>query len=408
MNTQKNRIIGLDVARAVAIIGMTADHFGPASWAPWVMGWPSILFAFLSGISMALMTSRGLATGVPMSRIRRRIAIRGLILLVIGILLASAGPDMIIVLATLGASFLLCTTLVSLSGPTLVALGTAGMFVLPQLSYWLRQNVFPMTGDELAVVPRLDHLTSVEGAGVALRALLLDGMYPTLTWLPVIVLGMGVMTVGVDGMKRIVWLSVGAGAAVASSIFSWIMVARFDITPMMMQFMGLPLRDLADATETSVFGAWRMYSASMGTTSSAGELLLNGAHSGSTPDLLLNTGISLVLVAVCLYAGDLLGQWTFPLAALGSCAFTVYVGQALVSAAINHWLPDVHDEPGLSLLPLVFYLGTSLAFCMIWKRFFRRGPLEQAMHVASTWERRRSERSEAEATQPAQAEKTSV
>lgn len=384
MKTQKNRIIGLDVARAVAIIGMTADHFGPASWAPWVMGWPSILFAFLSGMSMALMTSRGLATGVPTSGIRRRIAVRGLILLVIGILLASAGPDMIIVLATLGASFLLCTALVSLSGPTLLTLGTAGMFILPQLSYWLRRDVFPMTGDELAVVPRLDHLTSLEGAGVALRALLLDGMYPTLTWLPVIVLGMGVMTVGVDGVKRVLWLIIGAVSAVVSSVVTWVAVACFDIQPLMMQFMGMPLRDLADATDTSVLGAWRMYSASMGTTSSTGELLLNGAHSGSTPDLLLNTGISLVLVSVCLWAGDVLGRWVFPLAALGSCAFTVYAGQALVSAAINHWLPDVHDEPGVSLLPLACYLGISLVFCMVWKRFFRRGPLEQVMHVAST------------------------
>lgn len=390
MNTQKTRIVGLDLARAVAIVGMTADHFGPASWAPWMTGWPSILFAFLSGMSMALMTGRGLATGVPVPQIRRRIAVRGLILLLIGILLASAGPDMIIVLSTLGASFLLCTALVSLSGPALLALGAAGTVVLPQLSYWLRQNVFPMTGDELAVVPRLDHFTSLEGIGVAVRALLLDGMYPTLTWLPVIVLGMGVMTVGVDGTKRAIWLFVGAVAAVTSGVFTWVVVTVFDVRPMMMQLMDLPLRDLADATDTTVFGAWRLFSTSMGSTSSAGDLLLSGAHSGSTPDLLLNTGISLVLVTLCLWAGDYLGRWAFPLAALGSCAFTVYVGQASASAAINHWLPDVRDEPGVSLLPLACYLGISLVFCMVWKRYFRRGPLEQAMHTASTWQRRPS------------------
>lgn len=389
VHTRKNRIIGLDVARAVAVIGMTADHFGPAAWAPWLTGWPSILFAFLSGTSMALMTGRGLAAGVPTSQIRRRIAVRGLILLVVGVLLASAGPDMIIVLATLGTSFLLCTALVSLSGPALLALGAAGTVVLPQLSYWLRRNIFPLTGDELAVVPRLDHLTSVDEAGVALQALLLDGMYPTLTWLPVIVLGMGVMTLGVDGAKRLRWSATGLAAVLASCAVTWVAYVRFDVQPLMMQYMDLPLRDLAEATGTGTFGAWRMYSTSMGTTSSAGELLLNGAHSGSTPDLLLNTGISLVVMCACLWAGDLLGRWLFPLAALGSCAFTVYVGQAVVSAGINHWLPDVHDEPGVSLLPLTCYLGISLVFCTVWKHFFRRGPLEQAMHTASTWNPRR-------------------
>lgn len=388
VNTKKNRIAGLDIARAVAIVGMTAEHFGPASWAPWTLGWPSLLFAFLSGMSMALMVRHGLAVGVPLSQMRRRIMIRGAILMIVGLLLASAGPSMIIVLATLGASFLLCSMLISLSGPVLLAVGTTGMFVLPQLSYWLRHNVFPSNGDQSGVVPNLGHFTSMEGAEVALRALLLDGMYPTITWIPVIIVGMGVMTVGVDGIKRIVWLCLGAGAAAASGIFTWVMVTRFDVQPIMLKFTGMSLRELADASGTNVIGAWRAAGVAYGTTSTTDDLLLDGAHSGSTPDLLLNIGISLVIIVVCLYVGELLGLWLFPLSALGSCAFTVYVGQALVSAAINHWLPDLNDESGVSLLPFALYLIIPVAFCIIWKSFFRRGPLEQAMHAASTWERR--------------------
>lgn len=383
MEKQHNRIIGLDVARAVAIIGMTIDHFGPATWAPWVMGWPSILFAFLSGMSMALITRHGLSAGVAMSRIWQRIAIRGLILLVIGVLLASAGPDMLIVLTTLGISFLLCTMLVSLRGPTLLALGATGMFVLPQLAHWLRQNVFQMTGDELGVVPRLEHFTSVDGAGIALRAVLLDGMYPALTWLPVIVFGMGVMTIGVDGAKRILWLIVGTASALVSCVFTWVMYTYFDVRPSMLEAMGLPLDDLAETSDSSVFAVWRTFSSSMGTTNTSGDLLLNGAHTGSTPELLLTTGLSLVIIALCLWAGDLFRRGVFPLTALGSCAFTVYTGHALASAAINHWLPDIHDEPGTSLLPVTCYLGISLVFCVVWKHYFRRGPLEQVMHLAS-------------------------
>lgn len=379
-----SRITGLDIARAVAIAGMTADHFGPASWAPWLTGWPSLLFAFLSGMSMILITDSGLARGLSLAAIRRQIAVRGVILTVVGVLLASAGPDMIIVLSTLGVSFILCTALIGLSGRTLLITGVVGMFTLPQLSYWLRQHVFPVTGDEIGFVPRLEHFRTLDGTGNAVRALLLDGMYPVITWLPVIVLGMAVMRLGIDGPRRKVIAVAGLVSAAASAVFTWVMVSVFDVEPTILKFAGLSLRDLADQTGTSVISAFRTISSGMGTTAGAGELLLNGAHTGSTPDLLFHTGIALVVVAVSLWVGDLAGKWAYPLTALGSCAFTVYTGQALASAVINHRFPEVNDAPGDTLVPLAWYLGVSLVFCMVWKLFFRRGPLEQVMASAST------------------------
>lgn len=384
LTTKKRRIIGLDIARAVAIVGMTADHFGPAAWAPWVSGWPSLLFAFLAGMSMILMTNSGLARGLDLSMIRRQVAIRGAFLVVVGVLLASAGPDMIIVLTTLGTAFILCTALLGLSGRALLSIGVIGMLTLPQISFWLRQHLFHATGDEIAIVPRISHFGSFDGAGIAARALFLDGMYPVITWFPVIVVGMAVMKIGINGVKRLGILVAGISSVVVSSLFTWVMVTHYDIQPMMLRYLGMDLRQLSEATGVSVVEAWRSYSSGMGTTTTAGDLLLNGAHTGSTPDLLLHTGISLVIVALCLWIGDLLGKWAYPLVALGSCAFTVYVGQALVSAAINHWFPSVHDEPGLTMVPLACYLGVPLLFCMVWKQFFPRGPLEQVMFMAST------------------------
>lgn len=44
---EMKRILGLDIARAVAILGMLADHFGPPWLMNWFQGWPSLMFAFL-------------------------------------------------------------------------------------------------------------------------------------------------------------------------------------------------------------------------------------------------------------------------------------------------------------------------------------------------------------------------
>src|SRR3954465_1671108 len=61
------RVAGLDVARALAVVGMFGAHVGavradvdvsPASWSGVVNGRASILFAVLAGLSIALLSGR--------------------------------------------------------------------------------------------------------------------------------------------------------------------------------------------------------------------------------------------------------------------------------------------------------------------------------------------------------------
>lgn len=94
------RVVGVDVARAVALIGMFAAHllYLEGVVGEVVYGFPSALFPFVSGISMALMAERGARPA--------HFVVRGALLLVLFGLLLLIPTDIIIVLGVLGASMI--------------------------------------------------------------------------------------------------------------------------------------------------------------------------------------------------------------------------------------------------------------------------------------------------------------
>lgn len=103
------RIHGFDLARALAIIGMMTAHLGPSQ--PWVSalsnGFPSALFAVLAGVSLSLMHAKADAAGSPdLSATRHRTLIRGVILVALGMVLATIQSAIAVVLASIGAIYL--------------------------------------------------------------------------------------------------------------------------------------------------------------------------------------------------------------------------------------------------------------------------------------------------------------
>ena len=364
------RILGLDIARAVAILGMLADHFGPPWLMNWVQGWPSLMFAFLSGISLSLMWKR-----YP----RSSIVIRGLVLTVLGVFLGSLGADMMIILSTLGISFLLAALVIGARPKRLIGGSVAAIIVMPVVSFALRMFVFLPAGDEAGVFPRLDHFTSLEGIHMAVQGVLLDGIYPVATWLPVIGLGVGIGKLGIADMNRGRMALAGLGSAAASAAVALGALAC-RIKPAMLAMMD-PQDIGIDHIGPDNF---RLILSGLGTPMAPADLLFNDAHTGTMGDVALCVGISLMLLAGCLWLGDRFGTALYPLIATGSCALTVYVGQVLASAGINRWLPDVTDVGAENLVPFAAYAGTAVVFCSLWKLYFRRGPLEEALHFVST------------------------
>ncbi|MDK8614932.1 heparan-alpha-glucosaminide N-acetyltransferase domain-containing protein [Corynebacterium pseudodiphtheriticum] len=107
------RFDGIDLARGLAIVGMVFAHLGPTGFDGGVVadytstafaGYPSALFAVLAGVSLGLFHERGADDPV---RTRLATLVRGVILLVAGTLMSMVQSTIAIVLSTIAVIYLL-------------------------------------------------------------------------------------------------------------------------------------------------------------------------------------------------------------------------------------------------------------------------------------------------------------
>jgi len=159
-----SRIHGLDLARALAIIGMMAAHMGPEHFL--TDGFPSVLFAVLAGVSLGIISSR--ASSLPDARFR--LLTRAVILVAIGVLLAALQSYILIVLIAIGVSYILLLPVLGWDTRWLAVL-LAALVVLG-----------PLVGAAQTVVT-LDWSSEF-------FADLLYGSYPIAAWLAYTLLGM--------------------------------------------------------------------------------------------------------------------------------------------------------------------------------------------------------------------------
>ncbi|GMA34444.1 heparan-alpha-glucosaminide N-acetyltransferase domain-containing protein [Demequina litorisediminis] len=131
--TAASRIDGLDLARGLAVLGMVGAHVGDQDAWPWLAvthGFPSALFAVLAGVSMTLMmTSRGRVRVADVTpdharRTRIRIAVRGAMLVVMGLALALLGTPVVVILVNLGVMFWLTLPVLRVRTAWLLALAS--------------------------------------------------------------------------------------------------------------------------------------------------------------------------------------------------------------------------------------------------------------------------------------------
>ncbi len=139
------RILGLDVARGLAILGMAGAHIGeteafewmdPATWTDLVHGRSSILFALLAGVSIALMTGRSvLPERERLPSIRLNLVGRGAVIFLIGLALEMLNTPIAVILTLYGILYvavipflrwrpwqlLLGAAVLALVGPALLA-----------------------------------------------------------------------------------------------------------------------------------------------------------------------------------------------------------------------------------------------------------------------------------------------
>jgi len=103
---KRPRILGLDIARGLAIVGMIYLHLGHPLWQAKVIlsGLPAALFAVIAGVTMMLIWTN--ATARATTQTIAKLAARGALITLIGLALLPAGGEIQVVLVVLGATML--------------------------------------------------------------------------------------------------------------------------------------------------------------------------------------------------------------------------------------------------------------------------------------------------------------
>lgn len=380
-SVRSQRIAGIDVARALAVLGMITVHTGMGVLAPQYLapftGRASVLFAVLAGVSLALL-SGGAAVhrGDTLRSDRRGIVIRGALLFVLGIALMLLGTPVVVILATYAVLFWVVTPLLAWSWQHVALLAAVTALVAPVVSFLVRGWVLPPT-DTLGGTVTLDAFMSLDGALASLRILLIDGMYPVLTWIPFVLAGLAVGRWGAG--RKGAWpplLGVGSLLAVAGYGGSYLALHAFGMKAALVQ----GLDELQPGAGNELFTFFAQHGM-MGTVSTHDWrwLFIAFPHAGTPFDILGSTGVAITVIAASIafarFAPRLL---VAPLSALGRMPLTVYAGHIVAL-----WLLTITGTLSLSGFQYALFLAVPLAAAWAWSLFFSQGPLERLLSRAS-------------------------
>ncbi|WP_408612785.1 DUF418 domain-containing protein [Glycomyces luteolus] len=381
------RLVGVDLARALAVFGMYIVHVGPmlsttsgvGSWVRYMAdGHSSVLFATLAGFSLMLIAGRKEPKiGLAGRKAKARIAIRAVVLLAFGTLLARLYGDVIII-GFYGVYFLVAMMFLKLSAKTLAITAAALAVVGPQLAFLMRPL---LSGSFQQAVDAYDPLEKLSGVGVI--DLLFTGFYPTIPWIAFVVAGMALGRVDLSApanQRRLAAL--GAGLTAVAYGLSLLLAGKG------------ALRSMAEDGSSS--GSWSgsgseswsgsskppMDSGSFDYRPSVRELFVAGPHSGTTFDIVGSVGIAILVIVGATFLMDRLPRLRrlmTPIVAVGTMSLTAYVGHFVVMSSFS--LPGGGVRG--SWVPVLTLILGAVVFAAIWSRFFKRGPLEYLLNLAT-------------------------
>src|SRR5690606_20650123 len=146
------RIFGLDVARGLALLGMFVAHTVVGGDEKLVDGRSSILFATVAGVSLGLLTGGSSPPASRRGELRIAIAIRGLLLVIVGVLLTLLEPPLAGILAAYGVAFLVLVPALFLPRTVLLAVAFVGTVAAPPIVAAIVEAV-PLASIPLTVQP---------------------------------------------------------------------------------------------------------------------------------------------------------------------------------------------------------------------------------------------------------------
>ncbi|MHA6695664.1 DUF418 domain-containing protein [Homoserinimonas sp. A520] len=328
MRVRAPRIVGIDVARGLAVLGMFVAHTFPQETDQELIvdGRSAILFATLAGVSLGLLTGGENPDRSWRRAARRGVTIRALFLFLLGIALTMLPSHIAIILDYYGVMF---------------ALMIPALF-LPRIALAVLAALLAVAAP-LAAAAVTDAGQQTGWAGVGAEYFLV-GNYPALVWLPFLLIGLLCTRSGLTSPVTQRWMVLGG------------------VTAMVVGY-GSALALPAVSAE---------------------------AHSGSTAEIVGSRGFAIALIGVLLWldrfrASRLVLQ---PIAATGSMPLTIYTLQILLLAGLVAFADSAAWIPEYPSLPLMFGLIiASIVFSLVWRRFLGAGPLERMLRRLAGFDR---------------------
>jgi uncharacterized membrane protein YeiB len=350
-------LIGLDLARAFAILGMVLVNFkvtmgaresGP-QWLHYLVslfdGRAAALFVVLAGIGASLASRRARESGGSDSKriARIRLAKRALFLFVLGWLFFPIWPADI--LHFYGAYLAIGAALLFVSNRNLWIIGVSAITI---------SLVFLVTFDPF----QNWDLNSLAYEGLFtpqgfIRNLFFDGFHPVFPWIAFYLFGMWLGRTNLSDKAWRMKLAIRAGAVVLISET--------------LAFFSLGLRG-SDHSNLD--------------PQSARFLLSTDPIPPFPLYLMAGAGTAVLIIVLSLWIGEKASARAIePLVSTGQLALTIYVGHVLVGMGILDQLGLLYDQ---SLTWVVvsssIFSICAIAFSWLWRKRFSRGPLEGLMH----------------------------
>lgn len=383
------RVIGVDVARGIALLGMMAVHVFDvfdAHGAPTVAtalagGRSATTFVLVAGVSLAFISGEqnpiagpGEGRALPTAT-AAGIMVRALLIGAIGLLLghATGAAEIEVILPYYAVLFLLAIPLLGLRPRTLALVAAAMIVVAPVVIMVL----LDAEGPALGAVDNPTFATLVHHPFELINGLLVTGYYPALAYLAYLCAGLALGRLDLSSRRLASWLlGGGLGLALTARLVSAVLL--FPLGGLRHLQRHLHDTDPSDAAQV----APNVLLWDPEPTSSWWYLALPAPHSSTPVDLVHTLGSAMAVLggALLLCRVAVLARLLRPLAAAGAMTLTLYCGHLLVLET-----GVLADTPETMYALLV--VGT-LAFGVAWQRWLGQGPLERLVASAANHARR--------------------
>lgn len=379
------RLIGIDLARLVAVAGMMAAHtLGSEATVPpaivaLIDGPPSTLFAVLGGVSVTLAGRARLEAGDRGGAMRSTVA-RGVVVALLGVLIAPLAFTVYVVLVPFGVAIALAAPLLLARSWLLAALATAIMVAGGSVVTWASMHL-------LSLHHATTELGPLESVLAATNDVLLTGVYPALTWLGYLIIGMLVARWLLSARARGAERATLTRLAGLGALLTGIGVAMSELGVLL-------LSDVVAPGQPSIARDWLLENG-YGSAPDDGPLwqLLAAPHTGTPADMARTAGIALLAIGLLGLLVRRMAPRTLralePLRAAGGAPLTIYivhvVGYSLAAGLLIEAVPWlVSGWTGWAAqVAIALAIGAMLAASG------SRGPFERLVGRAATLAARR-------------------